>query len=326
MPKPSPMDSEFFSAKFDEMQKKKPTPARLFHYTTQAGLIGIVDSGSIWATKIQYLNDSSEFDLSIFTNRIDKYISDVEKVSSDNFELDVLRLARVNTIGIANANICVTSFCTDGDLLSQWRGYTGGGAGYSIGFQTTELLQKIDIFGCKLRRCIYDEADQVAIIDEVISKALQAAGDLTGEAQEIGNRRAVLGIAEQLEKAILTYSACFKHSRFSEEDEWRLVSIPVSYTDDNFKFRVGLSTINPYYVMNIVGKNNEDGKVVNGPWYRIIDRVIVGPCPHPRLSRESIVGMMIKYRVSDPGDAGRHDYADLLRSRVIDSTIPFRHW
>jgi hypothetical protein len=33
----------------------------LYHYTTQFGIIGIVESSSVWATHALYLNDSSEF-------------------------------------------------------------------------------------------------------------------------------------------------------------------------------------------------------------------------------------------------------------------------
>ena len=42
---------------------KKPTQIKpLFHYTTQAGLLGIIDSRSLWFTDIFYLNDSTEME------------------------------------------------------------------------------------------------------------------------------------------------------------------------------------------------------------------------------------------------------------------------
>lgn len=36
-------------------------PDSLFHYTTIDGLLGIVQSKTLWASQIQYLNDSVEF-------------------------------------------------------------------------------------------------------------------------------------------------------------------------------------------------------------------------------------------------------------------------
>ena len=38
-------------------------PDLLFHYTTAVGLMGIIGSGKIWTTKIQYMNDNSELQL-----------------------------------------------------------------------------------------------------------------------------------------------------------------------------------------------------------------------------------------------------------------------
>ncbi len=35
-------------------------PSILYHYTTQKGLLGIIQSKTIWATDILYLNDTME--------------------------------------------------------------------------------------------------------------------------------------------------------------------------------------------------------------------------------------------------------------------------
>jgi len=36
-------------------------PKHLYHYTSQKGLLGILQSKKLWMTNILYLNDSSEF-------------------------------------------------------------------------------------------------------------------------------------------------------------------------------------------------------------------------------------------------------------------------
>src|SRR6266700_6216266 len=41
--------------------KKTGLLPRLYHYTSQEGLLGILSSKTLWATRIQYLNDSTEF-------------------------------------------------------------------------------------------------------------------------------------------------------------------------------------------------------------------------------------------------------------------------
>jgi hypothetical protein len=37
----------------------------LYHYTSQDGLIGMLNEKTIWASKIHYLNDSKEFALAL---------------------------------------------------------------------------------------------------------------------------------------------------------------------------------------------------------------------------------------------------------------------
>ena len=40
-------------------------PEILYHYTSQTGLIGMLNTETIWASKIRYLNDSKEFALAL---------------------------------------------------------------------------------------------------------------------------------------------------------------------------------------------------------------------------------------------------------------------
>jgi hypothetical protein len=39
--------------------------AKLYHYTNQSGLIGIITNRETWATHIRYLNDSAEFEYAV---------------------------------------------------------------------------------------------------------------------------------------------------------------------------------------------------------------------------------------------------------------------
>src|SRR3954447_7176655 len=41
----------------DEMKM----PLTLYHYTDATGLLGVITSGTVWATHYEYLNDASEF-------------------------------------------------------------------------------------------------------------------------------------------------------------------------------------------------------------------------------------------------------------------------
>ncbi|MEE8439668.1 MAG: hypothetical protein V3S07_08765, partial [Micropepsaceae bacterium] len=45
----------------DELDPDFEKDERLFHYTSSEGLYGILESGCIWASHFQFLNDSKEF-------------------------------------------------------------------------------------------------------------------------------------------------------------------------------------------------------------------------------------------------------------------------
>ena len=152
-------DEEFNARRFEELTRRKP-PEVLFHYTDQAGLLGILTSGELWAIKVQYMNDSTEFNIALKLVR-----STVTKRRTTVEDLDHLD-------GIANVNVCSISFCGNSDLLSQWRGYSGSGIGFAIGFRSDRLSRVAWRDGGHLGHCIYDEADQVAIANEIIDGAL----------------------------------------------------------------------------------------------------------------------------------------------------------
>jgi len=44
---------------------EKTIPSELFHYTSQKGLLGILESNTLWTSKNTCLNDSSEFKLAL---------------------------------------------------------------------------------------------------------------------------------------------------------------------------------------------------------------------------------------------------------------------
>jgi hypothetical protein len=117
------------------------TSGTAYHYTTEAGLYGILKSGMLWLTDIFALNDPSELRHGIClalkafdTTRINDlperewYREAVSKVLSDGLLPKVVQ-----------PYTC--SFSNNDDDLGQWRGYADDGKGYSIGFDM-ELLDK----------------------------------------------------------------------------------------------------------------------------------------------------------------------------------------
>ena len=142
-------------------------PDTLFHYTTSAGLMGIIQSRKIWTTKIQYMNDNSELQLAYdyIRNEIDLQIKGVGKTRTEE-ELDKMCKA-LDSIG--RINVGVASFTEMGDQLSQWRGYCEIGNGYSLGFDGRKLRRLVHSrSGYNLVPCIYQEEEHRRLVKELV--------------------------------------------------------------------------------------------------------------------------------------------------------------
>jgi hypothetical protein len=291
---------------FEKYQNITP-PSRLYHYTGQLGIMGIINSGELWATKVQYMNDSTEFEraVDIANKTLYKCIGDT--LVAEPTEPLPWMLERLENI--TNVNTCSVSFCRDPDLLSQWRGYSGSGGGYAIGFFSSVLLEMASKHTCRLGRCIYDESIQIGIINELIEQTKR----LYSGKQDMHPQALRTFVSDKFANALIECGAFFKHKAFFEEDEWRLVTGVKSYRDSAFDFRMGTSMTIPYYHLDVGG----------GSWRNKIADIMIGPCPHPQLSKKAVEGLLVSRHVTTE---------DLFQTPtpahppVNISEIPYRSW
>ncbi len=118
-------------------------PAEIWHYTNAAGLVGILQSGKLFATQVSYLNDSLE----------QRYFGDlvligIKQRMVTNTDPEIAILLKVAHDALLNRDFSaarhfVTCFSEVGDDLGQWRGYGGGECGYAIGFQPDGVLKAV---------------------------------------------------------------------------------------------------------------------------------------------------------------------------------------
>jgi hypothetical protein len=91
------------SIAMDSNLEGETPPEILYHYTSQAGLIGILDTRTIWASKIHYLNDSREFALALdiarleLNRRIDSATSHVVRDRLEHLRDTIYTIERVHT-------------------------------------------------------------------------------------------------------------------------------------------------------------------------------------------------------------------------------------
>jgi hypothetical protein len=111
-------------------------PSLLYHYTGARGLQGILTSGKLWATNVEYLNDETEMRFSrsilreVFTELVDETPEGLGRMA--------LRALGGMDDPWLSAQIFACCFCAQPDLLSMWRAY-GSSGGYSIGFAAESL-------------------------------------------------------------------------------------------------------------------------------------------------------------------------------------------
>jgi hypothetical protein len=125
--------------RFVSVIEAKPPPAMIYHYTNDAGLKGIIESGRLWFSDIFGQNDPSELrhGLGIALKMLKSRVADVRPEIAtfagmlERFDIDA---------GIeASGHFFVCCFSSDGDDLGQWRAYADNGRGYAPGFDTALL-------------------------------------------------------------------------------------------------------------------------------------------------------------------------------------------
>jgi hypothetical protein len=147
-----------------ESSEQSP-PEILYHYTSQAGLLGIIESKCIWATEIRYLNDASEFQyfLDLVREVRAEFIDEAnEPLIGYSPEQNIISdgistLMSITTLFNTQVKFpyFVVSFTAQGDLLSQWRAYARDDIGFSIGFSHAKLEQLANRNKFWLVRCTY---------------------------------------------------------------------------------------------------------------------------------------------------------------------------
>jgi hypothetical protein len=268
--------------------KKEDKHEKLFHYTTQEGLVGILQEKKLWATKIQYLNDASELTRPLELG-IDMIDTILQSVGSKKKTKEIWLERRRELGSWKGVNLCVASFCVDGDLLSQWRGYGAYGTAYSIGFRTEKLEEIVSHSGFQLRPCSY--------YDEYGYKQRVQNFFIAYESKSQEPKEDAIRCVVDFIKNVAT----MKLRCFEEEREWRIVSSePLLYSDSNFMFRTEKSMIIPYYAIPLKDLSS-------------VAEIIIGPCKHPDLVQRTVLGLCVK-----------HGLKNIHLENIKISSIPYR--
>lgn len=245
----------------------------LFHYASADGLNGMVCNKTIWATNIEYLNDTAEFKHGA---EVLRKIVESRKGHATGFRREFFDALDRHSSLFQSEDVFVMSLSEEGDLLSQWRGYTPSNSGFSIGFDA-RLLAKVaaDLDGMHLVRCIYGEDEQrefaKSVLDSCLNLWINQREIEEQQKKDFRNMEAL--VAFNIYSTFI--AASLKHHTFAEEKEWRLLGL--FRQPERFRFRAGRSSLTPYIELKW-------GKETKAPDAQPIRSVYVGPCPDPKLA------------------------------------------
>jgi len=255
---------------------------RLYHYTNFNGLMGIVESRALWASDIRYMNDSAE--LKHTADLIRTEVS--RRIGAGHTRPNLLnQFLDWVTHRITNGHMLfAASFRANGNLLSQWRGYSRLGKGVSLGFDPAYILQSAEQQSFQIGRCVYSCEQQAQLISQVVDAVeTLAAGHEPAVVPErgVGNGDGYHVIFEQIESDLLRIAALLKHPSFREEEEWRIVSpVITDYVEAEVLFREGTSMLVPYIMFDL------------SPI--ALQHLFLGPTPNKTISMNSLTMYLVK--------------------------------
>ncbi|BHH83512.1 DUF2971 domain-containing protein [Desulforhopalus sp. 52FAK] len=251
---------------------------RLYHYTTFSGLLGIIDSNKLWASDIRYMNDSAELKHTVDLIRIEI----TERVVSGHPKPDLLNeFLDWVTHRITNGHMLfASSFRANGNLLSQWRGYSRIGKGVSLGFRPGFILDCAQKQNFQIGKCVYKRKEQRCLISQIIDSVEVLADKIEDNLDNKDRVSVYHEIFEKIESDLLRIAAILKHPSFKEEEEWRIVSpVITDYLAEPVLFREGTSMLVPYVEFNLADTKKSS---------LILDHLFLGPTPNITISMNSL--------------------------------------
>ncbi|MDR5729393.1 MAG: DUF2971 domain-containing protein [Terriglobia bacterium] len=320
-----------------------PVPEILWHYTDNDGFRGILNCGHIYATNLRFLNDKEEFEHA-FTLAKQLLLEALPPESEDPDpplvrQLVVGTFERIFSEGPlcqANLSLFTMSFTLHGDQLSQWRGYSRGSAGVSLGFDLRAARSfTAPETAVTFAPCIYRDDDKVSLLRHLVGlylrpvlrlamdtanmpTVLRALDELAEARPDLGREEVKRLYGDQLETRrkkelpqvvseitakLLHVMALIKHSAFEEEQEWRFI-YPVLTGMENpptVKFRSRSNTLVPYIEIPVMGGDKPP-----------LREIILGPGSDGTLAVASARAFL--------------DSVGLKDVRVSQSRVPYRPW
>ncbi|MDR6664276.1 DUF2971 domain-containing protein [Rhizobium sp. 1399] len=295
---PSTAFKNFYKPVVERIFDETKIPDSLFHYTSAAGLLGILGQHKLWFSDAAFMNDGSEalHGLRVMSHVIDEFMKD----QPDEFKEAADRLKTEVSDAMRKFQPLIFCMSARDNLLNQWRDYGKDVVPYCIEFQAPALQQWSDFtFPVFLTKIVYDVEFQQSLTLQLVEAIFKRALEIKGERQHFEEEEAaqlIRGAALEI-VALITR---FKNPAFEAEEEWRLVTFRSEIVPQvTRKFRTSSLGVVPYY----------EWEKVRNPKMLPVKGVTVGPSPYAQVS-----DLALKQFLDDQG----------YEAETYYSTIPIR--
>lgn len=289
---------------------KAPQPVA-YHYTDGAGLLGIIEHKSLWATHIRCLNDESEyreagqfFQRAIESAKSNAALNDAQKRILDAALNPIPAVKDENNSGHNEPYVpwFVVSLSLSKDDLSQWRGYSRGSEKFALGFDLNHLARlttqwtseqnKEGLFTIQsfLSPVLYQESEKKYLTEKVVE--FMCARYPVDEAQFEGDDKAEYAQSWAYHYLVfaIALAPLMKNARFEAEKEWRLIARPLMPSTVKYRMRGGLLT--PYMELNLISASyTYEGHL----WKHPLRELWIGPSRHSVQNFEAAKPLLEKH-------------------------------
>jgi hypothetical protein len=211
--------------------ESQKAPEVIYHYTNDAGLRGILETGQLWLSDIFSLNDPSEIRHGI-SHAVSILNSKAEDGPSEA-KFFAKQFVKFLKHGVErSAHFFVLSFSADGDDLGQWRAYADNGRGYALGFDGKMLedafIKRDDnpIPNDSTYHVTYDEDVLADIHRRIIDKMFHLISLPQGRKMGVKTRSEYMRMLSSLLSVhAMSASLFFKHKAYKNEREFRFLQL-----------------------------------------------------------------------------------------------------
>ena len=257
----------------------------IWHYTTGNSLLSIVESGSIYATQVLSLNDSSEVRYGQHLIR-DAFLT--VRSAEDSLppvEAEFLERLIKNSVELDAPNRpsdwFVTCFSREKDDLSQWRAYGGGENGFAIAFRAKLLFHPENL----LVRVNYSKEQHLAVCTNLAKATLDFFREGLAARTEQKDRDSWPDeFLQEWDRWLQQLAPMVKDPAFKTENEYRIIHRFNGYEMAKLRFRQKQSLMSLHLPLLFPPPASATSHSNMLP----IQEIMVGPSRHKEVSRVSV--------------------------------------